>query len=77
MSNCPIGACWEAIADTGEHGKIWLDRRLGDLEVWRWSTGYGHGGINSDWNLSYRMCREEIPLWNKNGKSVIFRKVKS
>lgn len=77
MTNYPIGARWEVVTDIGEHGTIWLDNRLENLEIWRWSTEFTHGnGRETDWTQSYRACREEIPLWNKSSKPIRFRRVK-
>jgi hypothetical protein len=66
MTNYPIGATWKAIADNGKVGEIRLISRGNYIERWDWIVRYSDGTIDrTDWNPSYRMCREEIPLYNQ------------
>lgn len=77
MTEFPIGAMWEADTDNGRIGKIWLEKRGENIEMWIWAVHYiDNSGYRSDWCPSYRMCKNEIPLWNRNGKPIIFRRVK-
>lgn len=77
LTRIPVGATWEAKTDTGKIGRIWLEQRTEYLEMWRWCTFWSDGDVNKqDWNPTYKLCREEIPLWNKGNKKLRFRRVK-
>ena len=34
MSDYPVGSTWEAINDEGSCGKIWLEKRSENIEMW-------------------------------------------
>ena len=77
ISDYPVGATWEAKSESGKIGRIWLERRSRYTEMWMWSDSYSdNGGGTTDWNPSYYMCRNEIPIWNKSGKKLIFKRIK-
>lgn len=77
ISKYPVGAKWEATNDCGEMGQIWLEERFFTFEVWRWSKCYADGsGQQFDWGLSFRSCRNEIPLFNRlSQKPIRFKRV--
>jgi hypothetical protein len=65
-SEYPVGAAWEFVAPEGDglaagaRGRVWLDRRDGGREVWRWSWRYADGsGHESDWAPSRQKALEE------------------
>ena len=74
----PIGATWEAVTESKRIGKIWLSRHEGNIEVWKYSVYERDGSyspLSSDWGASYAVCRKNIPLWNKSGKRIIFKRI--
>ena len=78
MTNYPIGATWRAVTDTGKVGEIRLSSRGTCIERWDWAVRYSDGTIYAtEWNPAYRMCREEIPLYNSLTRTrLIFRRIK-
>ena len=78
MTDYPIGATWWAISDNGKRGKIYLAQRGENVEMWCWATFYSDGTVDkNDWNPTYRLCRQEIPLWNNVSKKPLkFKKEK-
>ena len=78
MTNYPIGATWRAVTDTGKVGEIRLSNRGSCVERWDWSVRYADGSVYmTEWNPTYRMCREEIPLYNSLTRTkLIFRRIK-
>ena len=79
MSNYPVGATWEATSEEGKSRRIWLEKRSENLEMWMWATFSSDGSVNKqDWNPSYNLCREEIPIWNTKSscKRLVFKRVK-
>ena len=78
-SGYPIGAKWQATADNGKRGSIWLAKRDGDFEMWMYSVCFSDGSSrpeDGDWAASYSSCRENIPIWNKSGKRLVFKRIK-
>jgi len=78
MTNYPIGATWQAKADNGKVGEIRLSSRGDYIEKWDWIVRLVDGTIYAtDWNPSYKLCREEIPLYNSLHRNKIrFRRIK-
>lgn len=78
-SKYPVGATWKASNDRGQTGTIWLAKKENYIEIWCYSVNYSDGSSrlgDSDWNPSYSMCREYIPIWNKSGKPLRFKRIK-
>lgn len=78
-SNYPVGATWEAKNNKGQTGRIELREKSKFMDTWYWSVWYQDGngsGSETDWNPSYQMCREEIPLWNSDGSPIRFKRIK-
>ena len=69
MSKYPVGAMWRGVEKNPPHriARIWLNRRSDDTgyEMWMWDCSYDDGSRPvhwSDWNPSYRMCKNELPI---------------
>ena len=78
-SKYPVGATWQAINDKGQTGTIWLEKKDKYLDMWVYSVVYSDGSSrfgDRDWCPSYAMCRDQIPIWNKNGKKLRFKRIK-
>ena len=64
----PVGAMWEGTEKEAPHrtANIWLQERSEfGHEMWRWSCAYPDGSHSahwSDWNPSYRLCKNELPI---------------
>lgn len=65
-SDFPVGATWETVDERGRRGTIWLHKKDKHFDVWRWSVVLSDGsGSISDWCMSYKQCKEEIPIYTK------------
>lgn len=79
LSNYPIGAKWRATAENGKIGNIWLAKRDDGFEMWMYSVCFSDGSSRTedgDWASSYSACRNLIPIWNKSGKRLVFKRIK-
>ena len=67
VSKHQVGARWKGVDVRGRIAHIWLESRSGpsNYEVWKWRCTYQDGSYPLhwyDWNTSYRMCKDELPI---------------
>jgi len=66
MSKHPVGATWKGVDKNGRIATIWLhSREPSGFEVWKWLCTYADGSYPIhwfDWNTSYRMCKDWLPI---------------
>jgi hypothetical protein len=78
-SKYPKDATWQATNDKGQIGTIWLEKKSQYMDMWYYSVHYSDGSSrlgDMDWCPSYSLCRDQIPIWNKNGKKLRFKRIK-
>lgn len=78
-SDYPVGAKWQAINDRGQIGTIWIAKKGAYMDTWYYTVTYSDGSCrlnDMDWCPSYAMCRDQIPIWNKSGKTLRFKRIK-
>jgi hypothetical protein len=76
ISKYPVGAKWMGKSKGGKFGYIWLAKKDKYSEMWYWKVCYSDSSCGEcDWNLTYAMCREEIPLWNSDGSRIRFKRI--
>ena len=63
MSDYPVGALWRAEGTNGIC-EVWLTRRSGGSEMWRWSFCFRDGsGMKNDWGTTKRTVIEECKMY--------------
>lgn len=71
-----VGTIWEHVSSDGSRGKVWLNSRHGNSEVWFYSFCLSDGsGREQDWAPTQRKATELCKVNFGGKKGVIFRRI--
>jgi hypothetical protein len=74
-----IGDMWQFVARNGDTGRLWLDSRAGDYEIWVWTFTRGGVVVAGDLESSKREAIKECAACfacHREHENPVFRKVK-